>query len=40
MVGVSRDIIEHNLNIKPGSNAIKQKRRIQAGDRNELSTPK
>ncbi|KAI3709304.1 hypothetical protein L2E82_39064 [Cichorium intybus] len=34
MVGVERTIIEHNLNIVPGSNVVKQKRRGQAGERN------
>lgn len=34
MVGISREIIEHNLNIRPGSMVVKQKRRGQAGERN------
>ena len=34
MVGVDRAIIEHNLNIKPECPPVKQKRRMQAGDRN------
>ncbi|KAI3767660.1 hypothetical protein L2E82_17975 [Cichorium intybus] len=34
MVGVERTIIEHNLNVIPGSNVVKQKRRGQAGERN------
>lgn len=32
MVGVDRDIVEHNLNITTGSTMIKQKRRGQVGE--------
>ncbi|KAI3510604.1 hypothetical protein L1887_17729 [Cichorium endivia] len=34
MVGVDRNVIEHNLNVKPRSSIIKQKKRGQAGERN------
>ncbi|KAI3493481.1 hypothetical protein L1887_41873 [Cichorium endivia] len=34
MVGVDRSVIEHSLNVKAGSSAIKQKKRSQAGERN------
>nr|KAJ0216025.1 hypothetical protein LSAT_V11C300153800 [Lactuca sativa] len=34
MVGVDRKVIEHKLMIKPGTKEIKQKKRVQGGDRN------
>lgn len=34
MVGISREIIENNLNIRPGNTVVKQKRRGQVGDMN------
>ncbi|CAH1441273.1 unnamed protein product [Lactuca virosa] len=34
MVGVDRKVIEHKLAIKPGKKEVKQKKRVQGGDRN------
>nr|KAJ0209762.1 hypothetical protein LSAT_V11C400219330 [Lactuca sativa] len=34
MVGVDRKVIEHKLMIKPGVKEVKQKKRVQGGDRN------
>ncbi|XP_023742434.2 uncharacterized protein LOC111890558 [Lactuca sativa] len=34
MVGVEREVIEHKLVIKPGAKEVKQKKRVQGGDRN------
>ncbi|KAI3739892.1 hypothetical protein L2E82_30304 [Cichorium intybus] len=34
IMGVDREVIEHSLNVKPESKAIKQKKRGQAGERN------
>ncbi|XP_023735853.2 uncharacterized protein LOC111883767 [Lactuca sativa] len=34
MVGVERKVIEHKLMIKPGVKEVKQKKRVQGGDRN------
>lgn len=34
MVGVDRDIVEHNLNITTRSTMMKQKRRGQVGEHN------
>nr|KAJ0216070.1 hypothetical protein LSAT_V11C300135490 [Lactuca sativa] len=34
MVGVERKVIEHKLVIKPGAKEVKQKKRVQGGDRN------
>ncbi|KAI3780027.1 hypothetical protein L2E82_09872 [Cichorium intybus] len=35
MVGIDREIIEHGLSIQPGSAPVKQKKRGQAGERND-----
>lgn len=34
MVGIDRKVIEHKLMIKPGVKEVKQKKRVQGGDRN------
>lgn len=40
MVGVDRGIIEHKLMIKPGAKEVKQKKRVQGGDRNKAINAK
>nr|KAJ0199159.1 hypothetical protein LSAT_V11C600300850 [Lactuca sativa] len=35
-VRISREVIEHNMNVKPGNTVVKQKMRGYAGDRNKV----